>query len=322
VTIHVEADFQTSGSGLSYEFTNFVITADEVFSTDYTIVPDETPTCSDDASGCAGSPTYDDDPPVWLCNSIGDKEFYFVRTWTIEDNCGRSNTRTQTVGVGSPPTITATEDMFIDFCNNENIEVSIPTYSDCGVASISWEVTGNASGATPAYGYPGGSETDISLTLDHPSAGDPDLDYTITWTVTDGNGLIICNRKTSLVKPAIDIEIDYPGEHFCSGEQVTFDVTITGGTGEYVEPTSDIGGTWDDAGDADNSTWTFTTSNPSDLGLEAGDVNNFTIDVTDVTTTMPDITGGCPSDTYTFTDGVGEFDIHENISTNELNRVD
>lgn len=320
IVIRVTADFQTSG--LSYDFTSFVIAADKVFSTDFTISPDETPTCLDDASGCNGTPTFVDDPPEWLCNSGTNKEFYFERTWTVLDNCGKSNTRTQIIGVGTPPSITAEDDMIVDFCNNENIQVLIPAYSDdCGVASVSWEVTDNTSGASPSSGVLdlGEPDTYISLTLDHPLAGDPDLVYTITWTVTDDAGFTATDNQTITVKPAIDVEINYSDYDFCSGEEVTFNVTITGGTGVYIvnhfvnDSSFGVDGTWA-PDNPQNTSGTFTTSA---LGFETWLSDGFTVSVSDVTTT---IDGECASGVFTFTDGGGDFDIHENISTNELKR--
>lgn len=320
VTIRVSGDFQTGG--LSYEFTNFEITADEVFSTTNIIAPAALPSCTDDVSGCNGSPTPTDAAPIWLCNSGLIKEFYFIRTWRIVDDCSKETTRPQRVSVGTAPTITAANDTIIDFCNAATITLPNPTVNDdCSLLAnltITWEIF---DGDMVSTGQSGPAPLAAALAY----SATQDTVYTVTWTVTDQAGFFATDNQTITIKPAINIDIEYPDYNFCSGDEVIFNVTITGGTGVYNVPASafSITGTWNNGGNANNSIGTFTTSA---LGFEVGLFNEFTITVNDVTTSSPnpEITGGCPSDGFSFSDGngSGEFDIHEKISTNVIERFD
>jgi hypothetical protein len=318
VTIRVSGDFQTGG--LSYTFTNFEITADEVFSTTNIIAPAAWPTCIDDVSGCVGSPTYTDAAPIWLCNSGLIKEFSFIRTWSIIDNCSKPTTRSQRVSVGTAPTITAANDTIIDFCYAGTITLPNPTVNDDSSPAsltITWEIfDGNSTSIQTGVG----SFTNISLGY----SATQNTVYTVTWTVTDQAGFFATDNQTITIKPAINIEIEYPDYDFCSGEEVIFNVTISGGTGVYdvtAASSFDIAGVW--SGNANNSSGTFTTSA---LGFETGLFNEFTITVSDVTTSSPnpEITGGCPSGGFSFSDGdgSGKFDIHDKISTNVIDRFD
>lgn len=281
--------------------------------------------CNDDYSSTPVT-SHTDNVINWECNESGNREFWFNRTWTITDDCNNSTVHTQRIMVGTPPTITAANDTIINECYASSVSITSPEYNDaCGLAGddpLSWELFNESNVPIDETSVASISEVGaingISL---NPPVSNPDTTYVIRWTVTDKAGITAFDDQVVKVQAPINIEIIYPAYDFCSGDEVIFNVTITGGTGVYNAPTFDIAGVW--SGNANNSSGTFTTSA---LGFEAGFVTNFTITVIDVTTTAPnpEIIGSCSSGVFSFSDGngSGEFDIHDKISTNPIERFD
>jgi len=306
--------------GLEYNISDFEILADErINSANY---DSGTPTYSDPISGVSNV-SFVDDAAVWYCSSVGNEELTVTRNWRATDNCGNNSPyQQQTIHVGTAPTITAANDTIIDFCNAATITLPNPTVNDdCSLLAnltITWEIFDGDMVSTRQSGH-----APLAAALAYSAT--QDTVYTVTWTVTDQAGFFATDNQTITIKPAINIDIEYPDYNFCSGDEVIFNVTITGGTGVYNVPASafSITGTWNNGGNVNNSIGTFTTSA---LGFEVGLFNEFTITVNDVTTTAPnpEITGGCPSDGFSFSDGngSGEFDIHEKISTDVIERFD
>lgn len=316
-----------AGDGNSYTISDVTLVGNSMTETIETSTSIEPFNCTDNYTADGDIRiTHEDGIIHWVCNEEGNREFWFIRTYTISDDCENSDTYEQKIGVGTAPVIVAPNDTIIDYCKLENVSIPVPEHSDnsetCGgsvtVDYIVYkenndEVTsGTASGET------------ISLDNDLSSSDNQDTTFVINWIVTDEAGLSTStNQNVTILKP-ITIKLTPDKTDFCSGEEVSFEFTIDGGTGSYgtVQLTSPSGETLSQSG----NTYSFTTSS-----LVLGVTENITINVTDSDVSnyeggIYSVQGGCFV-TITFENGVANgngipFTIHENISTNELERVE
>ncbi|MCF8360248.1 MAG: SprB repeat-containing protein [Prolixibacteraceae bacterium] len=301
VTVKVEVILVTSG--LTYNFTEFRIIADERFST---IGPGVSgfPSCADDISGCNGSPSYIDSEPIWVCYETA-TEFYVEREWTITDNCDRTSSQTQLIKVGELPVIDMSANTAItsDFCNND-LAITAPTVTDncsaTGDIDIEWVITDDET-------IPNVLETgvgDISYTF---PVGETSI---ITWTAIDETENTNSATQNVTILDPIDISISHVGDgNLCSDEENTFNITITGGTDNYDTGSLSIIPSSGNTVDA-NGEGQFTSS----ITWVNGTSETITININD--------SDGCPSGSFEFTSGDGIFTVHQLIGTNPLNRVD
>jgi len=275
----------------------------------------------DDNSGVCSTPTYTDAPPVWIgtCKSYTDGEFYVTRTWYTADAC-QTATRTQRIAVGTAPYFQAgtfPANATFDFCHNTPASVTAPTPVDaCGTATVSWVVTNSASGDIVNNGLATGTGNLAGVTFPYPPTGVADSVYHVTWTVTDEAGFTLSQVQTITVKPAMVITlIPFSGdEDFCTGEEVQFNVSVTGGTGAYGVPTFTP---------ASSVAWNSSNGNISGTYTTTGLVWNGGAG-TDIVVTYTDadnggVTGGCTT-APTFRNSTDGFRVHPNITTNAITR--
>lgn len=269
--------------------------------------------------------TYEDGPVNWVCNEAENQEFWFNRTFTITDACGNLSTHVQKIGIGSKPFINAAVNQIFDFCHNSNVALDIPEANDGGCTadpSIEWEVTVNGDNVVPASGTTVASGGAITITT-FPQPVLNDTTYTITWTVRDEAGLSMSVTQDIKILRPLTINFDPVKDHFCSKEEVQFNLTVSGGTGVYEVPVitpeeiDPLG--WNDPDQVGDGIGTYTTD-----GLELSGTESVVVTFTDTEQVIESITvpGGCPK-TWTFTHGTdvdAPFTIHQNISTNEITR--
>lgn len=272
------------------------------------------------------TPTYTDGPITWRCVSpVANMEFSFTRTWTIKDDCDNAvlPVKTQLISVGSYPVFGTVRDTIIDFCRNENVIIAVPPHSDnCAtITNFKWSVKVLPSNTLIDDGV--GATTLVDL----PQPTHNDSIYVITWTITDDAGIEQTAEQNITVKPQVHVRLQFesPADgHFCTGNEAQFRISFTGGTGSYSVPMFTPVGTGATPwlpDDATNASGIFTTTNLAlvtapDLQVDVADINIVTVGGID---------GGCPaSKTFYNTDGtpvVGDYFIHEKITTNSIIRV-
>lgn len=298
-------------AGLQYDITSVRIIANERLHEISTGSPDfaGTPNCVDLGSGCTVD--YNDSEPIWGCKTVGAEEFLIQRTWTATDSCGKTTSQIQPLRVGAPPFFTNfPEDATFDFCNLSPTIIA-PTPNDvCAISNPA------------AYSIVDLSDASLLETGNgtiNPNPASPDVifeagkNYQITWSITDDVGFITTATQDITIQSPISISINTDDTYnFCSGEQGTFTITLSGGTGAYdtdnisIDPAID--GSW---------IWTGNQGTFSTLGLVLGGTEDITISVNDVDNDP--IIGGCPSGDVIF-EHETHFTIHQLITTPDISR--
>jgi len=264
--------------------------------------------CSDNYS--VATITHNDGPITWHCNASNNLEFEFTRTWRVADVCNNSAIQNQRISVGTYPTFAvAPPDTIFDNC-----KVAIPVNirgpegaDNCGTPTITWAVTTNGANVVPQSGTGNGIS---SITF--PPPVEFDTTYVITWTVTDSAGFASTAVQNVTVRRPMVVNFAPVAAHFCSGTNASFTLSVSGGTGSYEIPSFTPAGTW---AVLTNSSGTYSTTN-----LELGSATDIQVTWTDSNVAETGGTdGGCSVvSTYTNT---GLYTIHQNISTNPLQRL-
>jgi hypothetical protein len=262
-------------------------------------------------SGCTDTPaggiTYNptDQPVHWYCHNPA--EFSFVRSWTAQDQCGNTTTpaNNQLISVGTPPSITQPKDTILDFCYYLGVDITAPVNSDnCGTPVVTWSIT------SPGFNRNGTGDI-VGLDFPNPIA---EIAYTINWTVTDSIGFTNSADQLVTFRAPIAITLDAIDDDFCSNDNASFTISLTGGTGTYIAPptTFDPVVAWTNG--IEDGSGAFNTTN-----LVYGSTETISISVTDANVTG--INGSCTSSVFTFTSGGGVFFVHQKIPTNPLQRI-
>jgi hypothetical protein len=261
--------------------------------------------------------TYTDGPIDWFCNTPGNYEFRFNRHWIIRDACGNERTDDQLISVGATPVITPPANRTFDFCWNLDRTISVPAVTEnCGKPTFSWTLTDKLSGNPITAGNDSIFEYDFIQPV-----VSIDTTYTITWTAVDSAGFISAPvlQDVTIKRPMqITLVPLLPlSGHFCTDDQASFTISVTGGTGSYQDllPGSSLlpMGTWDDPDHNGSGTYTTTNLNVSSPGIS--DV--ITVNYTDVN--FGGVIGGCSTGDVNFPSG-GQFTVHHKIATNPLGR--
>ena len=268
--------------------------------------------CSDNYS--TSTTTNIDGGITWLCNESTNLEFYFTRTWQSTDDCGLSTTGSQRISVGTNPTLADPRDTIFDFCHNENVTISFPASSDnCDDdLQIDYVVRAQEQPTTISSGGNPSSVGSVQFTNIFESNEATDTEYVITWTATDDAGFSTTQDQRVTIRRPITASIS-PNQDFCSGQSVSFTITLDGGTGSYdaLVPGDALGGPVSIVPNGIISGNTFTTSNLTTANP------NIQVIITDKD--VAGAIGGCSS-TFTFDGKGGNYHVHENITTNPLQR--
>jgi hypothetical protein len=265
-----------------------------------------TPDCTDAVSGL--NITYIDSDIEWACNLEDNREFAFTRTWKLADNCNQSlPDHLQRISVGTRPYFTAAaRDTVFSWCNNQRA-VANPPYNDAcseNDVDLSYEITDFVTNEVLTSGD--GSIVAGSVTFPIPIAND--TIYIVKWIITDQSGIThSTTQRVTILKP-FKVELTPQKLDFCTGEEVDFDIVVTGGTGVYNNHGFIPAGSWSGS----NNNGKFTTQN-----LTLGGTENITITVTDANNGVVSV-GGCTSD-FTFTNG-DAYTIHQLIPTQSITR--
>ncbi|NLU37900.1 MAG: hypothetical protein GXX78_03315 [Bacteroidales bacterium] len=270
-------------------------------------------------SGCVDAQlvtySYVDQAIQWHCyNPV---EFSFYRNWTVNHACGSFVLGAQRISVGTNPTLADPRDTIFDFCHNESVTISFPASSDdCDAdLQIDYVVRAQGQSAVVVSGTTHPS-TDPSPIITFPRPVANDTVYVITWTATDDAGFSTTQDQRVTIRRPITASIS-PNQDFCSGQNVSFTITRGGGTGSYVDlvPGDALGGSVSIVPNGTISGNTFTTSNLTTANP------NIQVIITDRNVDgAGGVIGGCPSSTFTFDGTGGDYHVHENITTNPLQR--
>lgn len=277
------------------------------------------PGCSDpDGNTCSVSSEVSD--IVWNCTTPGDLEFYYTRTWKATDGCGKESApQVQRIRVGTAPVFdVAPADTILDYCRynfDNDIDAPSVTEGPCGGAySVSWTVArenplfdGNDTIAQ------GAGATVSGITYPMPTVN-ADSVYVIHWLLVDDAFIENTYTQTVSIRKAITISL-LPYRDFCEGEEVSFSVSVSGGSGVFGAPTITPveSQPWNSTG---NGSGTYTTNLLDLSNVPASSTITVSyVDLDDVSVVI----GGCDSGDIIFTDGV-DFDVHDLISTPDISR--
>lgn len=271
-------------------------------------------------SGCVDAQpvtySYVDQAIQWHCyNPV---EFSFYRNWTVNHACGSFALGAQRISVGTNPTLADPRDTIFDFCHNESVTISFPASSDDCDADLQIDYVVRAQGQ-PTPISSGGNLSSVGyvqFTNIFESNEATDTVYVITWTATDDAGFSTTQDQRVTIRRPITASIS-PNQDFCSGQSVSFTITPGGGTGSYVAlvPGDALGGSVSIVPNGTISGNTFTTSNLTTANP------NIQVIITDTDVAgAGGVIGGCPSSTFTFDGTGGDYHVHENITTNPLQR--
>jgi hypothetical protein len=306
-----------SGDDKSYSFDDVTLSGNSMAASIPTSISGEPTGCTDDLYGTPDI-TYSDGSIEWVCNVSGNKEFWFERTFTVSDGCGNYITRDHIIGVGDYPWIDEPKDTILDNCNFVDIQIPVPNYGDAcdSDAYLSYVIRAQGETSNVAAGSVNDVDTDITVTFTQPEVND--TIYEVTWTATDVAGLITNVVQDVKVLRPMTITLNPAEDDFCSGELVSFEIVVEGGTGSYLDP--DISPSGGDLTRDLDDTFTYETDQ-----LDLNGTTDLTINFTDdnnIISTV-NVQGGCFTGNQIFYHGTGANDsytIHENISTNELER--
>lgn len=315
--------YETGDNDKSYTISDVTLVGNSMTETIETSTSIEPSNCTDNyTEGGDIRITHVDGIINWVCNEPGNQEFWFERTFTVADECGNeTDPYVQKIGVGEKPKIDEPRDTILDYCHYASIDFPVPGYTD----------NSTGCGKTVDFKYvlrdkthnefidEGTEFTGATTAITFPPSEANDTTFVITWIATDEAGLQDSVKQYVTILKPITVTLNPYKPDFCSGEEVSFEFTIEGGTGSYgtVQET-DI--TPSETLSVSGSSYTFTTSS-----LELDGTKNITINVTDTNvsdygTGNYEVIGGC-SEQIIFKNG-DDFTIHQNISTNPLNRVD
>lgn len=322
----------SNNSSEDYSIDNFQIRGIDIRDVINPNVSGKPENCEDDISSSSEIVlNYVDLPINWFCNETFN-EFSFIRRWTPTDGCNPvAEPYNQLISVGNPPTVEGTPlpNITFDYCHNLDVDITAPTsVDDCdGTPVISWRIFDTES--TPnEIGQGTGNIVDFDFPNNHYP---PDYTgmlseerFTIYWSATDDAG-ITSNpvAQTVIFLPEIVVTLvpNAPDVDFCSGEEATFTISATGGTGVFEVDASDVtpaATTWSGWSTGTNSV-IYTTN------LLTNGAPNITITIPD--SNNPPITGGCPpfggvGNNITFpTAGTPEYTVHPNITTGTITRT-
>ncbi len=307
----------TTGGDKSYIFDEVTLSGNSMAASIPTSISGEPTGCTDDF--VTPDITYSDDFIQWVCNESGNKEFWFERTFTISDGCDNEETYTHKIGVGDYPWIEEPKDTILDNCNVTNIQLPVPGYGDaCDTdASLNYVVKAQGETSNVAAGSVNSGDAYIEVTFTQPEVND--TIYEVTWTATDIAGLITNEIQEVKVLRPMTVALNPVKEDFCSGELVSFEIVVDGGTGAYKDPViTPSGGTL--TKDSDD-TYTYETDQ-----LDLDGTTDLTINITSEDNVIESVNvegGSCSTGDLVFYHGTGvedSYTIHENISTNPVER--
>jgi hypothetical protein len=306
----------TTGGDKSYSFDEVTLSGNSMAASISTSRSGQPTECTDDF--VTPDITHTDDFIQWVCNESGNKEFWFERTFTISDGCDNEETYTQKIGVGEYPWIDEPEDTILDNCNVANIQLPVPGYGDfCDTdASLSYIVRAQGETSIVVTENVNVGATYIDVTFTQPVVND--TIYEVTWTATDVAGLITNVVQEVKVLRPMSITLNPAKNDFCSGELVSFEIVVDGGTGAYQNPgITPSGGTL--------TKYSYDTFIYETDQLDLDGTKDLTINITSADNVIESVNveGGSCSTGEVFYHGTGAGDsytIHENISTNPVER--
>jgi len=152
-----------------------------------------------------------------------------IVTWTVTDIHGNTNTTTQTVVVTDNELPVITNPSAQVFCANadgsSNYTIPAATATDnCGVATVSYAVTGATTRTGTGYDASGAFNIGVS---------------TITWTVTDIHGNVNTNSTTVTVNPLpVASYVSSNADAFCNQTTLTASSTISPASYSWISGNS------------------------------------------------------------------------------------
>jgi hypothetical protein len=166
-----------------------------------------------------------------------------LRTWTITDNCGKSDSRVQNITLYDPNFAPAFATVSgppasLSFCNNlvENLTLPTAAASTCEPYQIYWTIDGgttmnlvyesdNPSGAiTPDVTFPANATTTFSWILVDQILATAQEDYSVT---VGPEITATFSYNPSFLAPEV-------GPNICEGDGVTVTVNAQGGSGTFT----------------------------------------------------------------------------------------